>query len=299
MSLKRKNEDFSVAETLKNFIRNYDWQQGFDEVVKNELPRLADGRIDLDKCPAYASLWLTLSASFEPEAAQIYERISNIVQSTVDVETCSIHALKSVADSLGIENFESLDIGYPLEVKELIDIFSVSPVKLTNGSLLTTNSSNEILSGITRFGPGMEGYIAGWVNVSGTAWNPLQGEDAKWYHTSAIWTSKQYSNITNALAGRKPRFNDGRFLSLMESTFLEVLSSNITLDRIIDDMYNSIYDSSVIDRKTSSTVLEPPEDSDDINEVKEKYGVPLTFFANAELDDIIAGRKLYESYTIE
>jgi hypothetical protein len=296
MSIQRKNNDFSVTSTLHDFIRNYDWRQGFDEVLNNELPRLADGRVDLDACPGFASLWLTLSASFEPEVAQIYERIANMVPSNSDVETCTMHALHSIAQSIGVKNFHQLDLGYPLEIKELLDIFSISPEKLVHNKILSPTSTIDVLSGSLGYGIAMDGYLVGFVNVSGTAWSPLQGTSAISYHTSSVWTDDQTTFIQNAQVGFHPRINDPAFLSLMEDTFYRTLSTNVTLDRIIDDMYNSIY---VDFSRDSATVLNPPEDSATIDAKKAEYNVPLTFFANAELDSIIAGRTNYYDYTTE
>jgi len=291
----RRFLDFSLTEKLHDFIRNYDWQQGYLDVVRNNLPRDSEGRIIFNQCPEFASTWVTLSAAFEKEAAQIYERIGNLPAANVDINTCNVYSLQSLAQSVGVETMKVFDIDYPLEIKELIDTLSIPKTTvIEQGYALTDSSLNTLLATTETTVTGvMDGYLTGWVNTSGGPWIEGDALSARDYHVSGIYNTSQYSNVIGGVTSGYNVVDDDLYIQYIDDQVSATLEHFVNLDGIINEMYDKIY---VSFEKSVRTILDTPDDDPDIIALKEQYGIPLAFFVNEELDKIIRGEASLVDY---
>ena len=130
--IRKVNESFNMAGYMKSLAFPevlYDNTQLFDEF----LPAVVgDGTI-------------TNSAIFEDIGREFYSKIANFVSNVSDIDTCNINQLKS----LGIEMDQPLfDYGnnFPSEIKNMLDIASVSRQRLWGQPLSGTNTlTNNII----------------------------------------------------------------------------------------------------------------------------------------------------------
>lgn len=79
------------------------------------------------------ALWTVLSGACDDAAKECYIKINNMVSEIADIETCNIHALKSIAKSVDAE-FLTKDIkeNYDSDILNLINMFSVQKEILLN-----------------------------------------------------------------------------------------------------------------------------------------------------------------------
>ena len=96
-NIEKINSNFSVTQKIHDYIGNDYWKAGYKEVLENTLPLDDTGRIDFKNCPGYSTLWYFLSSAFDEVGSKLYEKISNIVFNTQDIETCNLHSLFSIA----------------------------------------------------------------------------------------------------------------------------------------------------------------------------------------------------------
>jgi hypothetical protein len=271
--LKRVNEDFSIANQLKDFIRNYDWQSGFKELERGDLP-IENGKIKLNECPGYGSLWVMLSGAFEEIGQKIYGKTANLVPSNIDLDVATIDGLKSAASYMAVEDMQFFDIDYPIEVKDAIELLSTPKGKmLVRDAVLAPASFDEASAYINQYdvSANMEGYIS----------------------SASIWTESQANAISGYQVSGIPYYDIGRYLEYVEDQLSGILLDQITRERIIDDFYEKIYTTYEF---TSETILDTPNDSDDITVLKKELGVPINFSAKSETDKIIRGEALLTDY---
>lgn len=120
-------KDWSFSKEMQNISRNDMWKQKY-------------------------GLWTFLSAACDEAASKCYEYINKVSQNLIDVDTCNIHSLKSIA--------ESVDLGYlcnhikedfPLDVMDLMNLLSIPKHYLIdNESIITRNSSDLIFGEIAQ-----------------------------------------------------------------------------------------------------------------------------------------------------
>lgn len=73
------------------------------------------------------ALWTVISGACNDAAGQWYNKMREYVQNLVDVETCNIFALKSMAKSIDAEYLTSfINDTYPKEILDLINLFSIN-----------------------------------------------------------------------------------------------------------------------------------------------------------------------------
>lgn len=118
----KTNENFNAAETLKEIT--------FQETIKDKDVLYYDflgsilGYNDLDH---------------DDIGVKTYERISNFVQNTQDLDTCGVDFLNSLGDYMNyVDNFEERYV-YPDKIKRIVDLLSIDRNKLTG----TTNKFNQ------------------------------------------------------------------------------------------------------------------------------------------------------------
>ena len=106
------NSQFPFTEKLKEFSMNPKWQDRY-------------------------SMWDFVSASSEDIGQILYEHGKNFVQNVRDIDTCSIHALHSMAQEMDLEYVFNYDLIYPAPLEKLMDLLSTNrSYLLTTGYLL-------------------------------------------------------------------------------------------------------------------------------------------------------------------
>jgi len=283
--VQRYNSDYSITEKLNDYIRNYDWQAGFNDVIRNNLPRDDNGKVILNNCPENAALWLMLSASFEDVGSEVYEKIDSFVKRSVDVETCNYDSLYSISDLLGF-NSNKLLVNYPLEIKSLLEIFSIGKRRVSTSGEILLDKDIEFLSG----------------DITTTASGTMSGYDlsAETFvqATSTIepdWTPTQQTSIIS-ISGNTPYEDFESYTSFIEDQFYNVFEDNITVENFLQEYYDKIY---VSKTNTSENILDTEEDETSIKELKLKLYLPESFSAKDEADSIIAGRKRKYDFTTD
>lgn len=113
--LEKKNEDFDATETFKDLR--------FQEI-------LLDKNVLFDDF--MGSIFGTLSSNYDTLGKKIYEKISNFVENTQDVDRNEIVALISQMDMLDLNKniYELNKFSFPDRIKRLVDLASISKNKL-------------------------------------------------------------------------------------------------------------------------------------------------------------------------
>jgi hypothetical protein len=205
-SIKKINSDWSITDQTHKWLKNKDWQKGYD-VVKS-------GNFDIDTSNNFSSLYAYISAGQESIGSNVYERISNFVQNTRDIETCTVHALRSIGKELGAGDIQFFDINYPNELRDIIDIFSVKSSKvLLEGSMLT-NDSLETIENLIEIGP-----------IS----NVMEGYDID----DPLWTDDQKSFVEQ-VSGNYTKVYDSEYLDYMECAISGILIKFLNLTEVED-----------------------------------------------------------------
>ena len=119
--IKRNTGKFSFTDTVASLVNNRQWRAGHDLLKSGEQN---------DK----TYFWECLSAVGEEIGEVIYDNVVNYIDNVANINTCKIHALKSIATVLGIKNFAILGNieQVPLDVLNMIDVFSINRAYLLN-----------------------------------------------------------------------------------------------------------------------------------------------------------------------
>lgn len=115
LSIEKKNENYDATEMFKDLR--------FQEFLLDDS-MLFDEFI--------GSIFGTLSSSYDTLGKKIYEKITNFVQNTQDVDKNEVFSLISQMKMLGTPNdvFENNSFTYPEKIKRILDLFSISNNKL-------------------------------------------------------------------------------------------------------------------------------------------------------------------------
>ena len=102
------------AELQSRYSSDYNFAEAMQEASMNEAWK--------SKTP----LWTLLSAACNDVANDYYVKLNSFVQELADVDTCTIHTLKSMAKSVDASYLtDSLNENYPDELLKLINLFSI------------------------------------------------------------------------------------------------------------------------------------------------------------------------------
>lgn len=109
----KKNEDFNASKTLRDIT----FQESIvsNDVLYNDF---------------FGGLLGDENYNHETIGVKIYERISNFLQNTQDIDTCGVDFLKSFEDYSNFSNVDQENHIYPENIKRLIDLGSISKYKL-------------------------------------------------------------------------------------------------------------------------------------------------------------------------
>lgn len=121
--LKNTHSDFSIAEEMQTASRNEMWRNKY-------------------------GLWAFLSGACDDAAQKCYEHINGLAESLIDVDTCNVHSLKSIAESVDLSYLcKNIKEDFPFDIAELIDLFSVPKHLLLTSNRLLHPETNATLEG--------------------------------------------------------------------------------------------------------------------------------------------------------
>ena len=220
--VKKINSDFSLVSKIANYwIRNQDWTQGWNYINQSDINDTSLSA--LAQTSNYASLWKFLSAAIDESEVsnKFYEKLSNFISNTEDIDTCELHSLQSIARNFGASNFNFFELDFPQEVYDYINIFSISKNKLFSGiyslsgltdldnsfiSRLTNNSITTLIQDIstTVINDSMSGYT----NINST------------------WDSNIF-NLIEALSANPMIIDDVKYRNVISATFSELITSKL------------------------------------------------------------------------
>jgi hypothetical protein len=136
------NNEYKFKNELKTTFSDYNFSEQMRHDSLNSIWRQKEG------------LWKLLSASCNDAALECYEAIQQYTDKLVDVETCTIHALKSISKSVDLEFLtKNLKEDYPVDVLKLINLMSVPRHLLLNTNrILHTDTNMKIFGEIAKRG---------------------------------------------------------------------------------------------------------------------------------------------------
>ena len=122
------NYQISKQNELKSIHDDFSFSEQMRIASRNELWRNKE------------ALWTIISGICDDTAKECYSKIQNMVSEIADVETCNIHALKSIAKSVDAE-FLTKDLreDYDSDILNLINLFSVQREILLNTNVYLHN----------------------------------------------------------------------------------------------------------------------------------------------------------------
>lgn len=270
--LDRNINGFSYTEKLNEFIRNPDWQHGYQQVVDNEMVRTADGKVDFNNSSDYSTLWYTLSSAFEEVGNSSYTYIHDLQKSVRDIDYCTVHALNSIAKELNVEAIQIFDINYPLEIEKLINLLSIPRNKLlTSGAVISYDSIEAVYSDLGQ-------------NVSSV----MDGYDMD--TLSSYITTDQINETNTYISAGYDIIPASAWLNYIDTQVSTCLMTYVLLDGIINE-FKLEYDNNPLNDPTVT-----PQDSEDIEKLKVTYGVSKSFHVKKEADNIINGISKLHNY---
>lgn len=125
----KTTDNFSFTKTVANLANNKMFADGFLDYRHNTISEKS-------------YIWYALSAIGEDIADVLYSNILNYINNIGNVNVCKVKALQSMAQMLGYDNYNFLsDIDrVPIDVLELIDIFSINRGYLTDPTIFSITS---------------------------------------------------------------------------------------------------------------------------------------------------------------
>lgn len=131
--IKKFGENFSITSKLSEYILQPDWNSGYTAFIQN------------DPSNEYAFLWKSVHAIGEELGSKIYSKIYNYIDNIKNIDTCEVTSLRNYAELYGYkDSILYNNVYFPIEISELVDIFSLNKTFLTGSNSLS--SFNRILS---------------------------------------------------------------------------------------------------------------------------------------------------------
>ena len=137
--IKTAGSGFSFTGNLAKLAINDDWVDGYNALINST-----------SQPNSFTSMWNAVSSGAEDVGNTFYKTIRNYIDDIGNIDTCGIDALKNYANITGLKSdYLELNISFPIEIKNLVEIFSVNPAylynKTTDGSKDTLVLTNSIL----------------------------------------------------------------------------------------------------------------------------------------------------------
>ena len=327
-NLGKIRSEWAVTSAIHDWVINPIWQKGFSEVHRGLFRSVANQARTIEGCDelsaeyaaltaresiltpsindtsGFSTLWAFLSASHEDIGRQHYEKISNFVQNTRDIDVCEVQALESMAAELDLDNTRFIKYNFPKEIKKLIDLFSVKKNHFLNPEVLLLFNSLEWLDDnfLSDHASGkMGGYdfdvISGeyFCNLDLSANLAAQGlsgeeltETVNKFGIGDEWNKENVANLsTDDPSGTYSNISDDDFINIMERS----ISGQIMEIILTCDSEHGL----LLDR-IKIQGLETPDDSTSIENLKQELGVRESFSAKTEADNVLAQTTKIDDY---
>lgn len=293
--LKRKGSEYSTTSKYVDWVGNPAWKEGYNELVSTGNDQVGN-----------AKMWSTLSATSDEVGSEIYEKISNYISNINDIDTNSLHGVKSYADMIGYDtNMDYLEFVFPLEIAKLLDIFSIKKdILLKTDKVLTIDSRttmfNEIKSPLQNINGFMDGYVLSGFDQSTQDYIASVSGDPV-LHTMLTDDDAYIKYIDDCF---ETAITDMVLLKYREYESNELPSNDddpYNYDpTIIEHSYESqyIWKSTINDLKSGRLFLTPNSDNEIINDTKIKYDIPLWFPEKRYVDEINASLRSIDDFTV-
>jgi hypothetical protein len=130
-------QDLRQAE-LQSKFSDFDFSQILKQVSNNDYWRGKE------------ALWTVISGACNEAAKEYFIKQSSYIQNLVDVDTCEIHALKSMAESIGASALTDFILeNYPTRVTTLLNLFSIPKhILLSPDGILNFESVTPVVGNI-------------------------------------------------------------------------------------------------------------------------------------------------------
>ena len=134
-NIKRNTNDFSFTETVASLVNNKEYKSGYKDLIEGKTN---------DK----TYFWTALSAVGEEIGEVLYDNVLNYVNNAANINTCRLKPLTSIARVLGVSEFAILKNlnAIPLEVRNLMDIFSINRAYLLNINNFNSGFVKDLIS---------------------------------------------------------------------------------------------------------------------------------------------------------
>lgn len=83
------------------------------------------------------AMWTVISAACNDAGLEFYTKLNSYVRNIADIDTCNIHTLKSIAQSVDGQHLTNfISETYPIDLLNLINLFSIPKNILLNNNIL-------------------------------------------------------------------------------------------------------------------------------------------------------------------
>ena len=250
------NNDFSFVDRLGSFIGNREYQLSFE--------RYKNGNDDRN-----TFVWQALQAIGDDVGKKIYSNIRDYIDLVSNVDRCKAKNLQSMMLMYGqkFQILENID-KYPIEVQNLIDLFSISRKYILQNDFLRNDFIQDMES---------EGVIS-------------SRNEKTDYGTYDDGESKYDITIDGV------QFNTEKYEDYIENIFRNLLSDFLEL-RYNDTTKTRILGTLVDDDLRGYTISSYYSLKDEaIQQFRDRYGIPVTFDEQTIVDNIDNGTDFLDNY---
>lgn len=297
ISIKKTNNDFSLIDTVANLAVNNEFIVGYQELLNN-------------KETENVFLWRALSALGQDISETIYSNILNYINNVANIDTCTVKSLNSMAAILGTTSrgLSGIIQCAPPEILRLLDILSIPQSKLITTFAINTDLYLDLFQKTAAQTGFAEKFNKLKVSVLST--EIIQNElsvlatiPRKIYKdfVKQAFLNELSNNININYDGSILQYDDRVGLSARLSDDLFVcktliLSSDTTQTADTAGETTRISNSDAFANGYLYAVKLNYRYADKLNLVKKRYNLD-DFDADAILDDIEAGKDLFENYS--
>ena len=105
-------------QNLRNIQTKSQIYQGFD------VSQILKDAVGAHSWKTRDGFWAAVSGCCSDYAKDVYSKVSLLAQNIADIDTCNIHALKSIAKSVNAQHLTEFIIDeYPVQLENLVNLF--------------------------------------------------------------------------------------------------------------------------------------------------------------------------------
>jgi hypothetical protein len=198
------------------------------------------------------ALWTVISGACNEAGKEYFVKQSDYIQNLVDIDTCNIHALKSIAKSVAAEDYTNFLLeNYPEKIVDLLNLFSVPKhILFSENGILNFESIGQIIGNIDYRNTFLD--------------------NAMYYNSLIIDINNNLSHIKEILAVNLNIFSKGKKELLKDnvnnSSIFDLLSlTNAYIDMLNVKGVDKVKFFKKIDETFISTYFYKPEDLTEID----------------------------------